>query len=220
MIAQQLRARRRALVLVLSLTALALPGAARAQTWEFDRFDPLAQGPLSGQAGWQGIPSPHVENWSGANHALRLNGYGLQVSSSKLVSPQFGGRHVLEFEVLVDNAWLGTPSDAKLELKTDPASPIQDKLFQVFFGNGARVNHYYNLISTPIPVDFNDGQWHRLRFDVRVNAGSFDVYVDGTLVLANLAMQPGPVRGLAVTGFERGSPARVYLDNLLGFRQF
>ena len=214
--------RRRSILLgvisVTSLLALASPG--QAQIWEFDRMDNLASGNLSGQNGWSGLPGPQVILLSGGNKILQLNGFGVQVSSGKAVVQQALGLQVLELTVRVTNAAAATASEAKLEIHANPAELGWNKKLQLFFGSSMRVNYHPNGAFQTIVPATQEGRFYTIRVDINMAGNFAAVYVDGLITAANFPVQSGPITGLSVTGFVSGTPARVQIDNLLGFRLF
>jgi hypothetical protein len=142
---------------------------------------------------------------------------GVNVSGVCDVVDQYNGLHILEFDVFVAAA--NNPSTAKLEVKT-PGGGIQDKKFQIFFGDGMRVNHFFNSITTNLlPAGGASFGWHHFRCEVDLNSNSLAIFIDSQLRAAFLPMQPGPITAVSVTGFQiPGRPGFVRLDNLLGYR--
>jgi hypothetical protein len=206
--------------LVFALTLGAVAGPATAQIWEFDPFDNLALGNLSGQNGWAALPSPQVIGWSFNNRVVRLNQNGVQVSSNKDVADQFVGTHTCRFTAIVQNANLGTASEAKLEIRSPVGGLGWDKKVQVFFGSSIRVNYHPNGAAVTVVNPTVSSTPYDFRVDVNLGSNLADVYVNGILVAVSLPVQAGPITSLDVTGFVRGNPATVLIENLECFRLF
>src|SRR5262249_7175290 len=143
---------------------------------------------------------------------------GQNVSGVCDVPDQYYGLQILQFDVFVGAETANNPSAAKLEVKTF-GSGIQDKKFQIFFGDGMRVNHNYNFNTTNLlPGGGASFGWHHFRCELDLNSNYFNIYIDGVPRALYLPMQPGPITAVSVTGFQiPGRPGNVRLDNVLGY---
>lgn len=202
-----------AIIVALSFTFFASTPQAAGQAWLVETFN-------YGNSFVGNVPADGV----GFSRSLNLSPNpqsGVTVSGSVDVPDQSYGLHIVEFDVYVNGA--NNSSTAKLEVKTY-GNGIQDKLFQIFFGDGMRVNHYFNLNTTPLlPVGGASFGWHHFRCEIDLNPNDpklnfINIYIDGVLRATNLPIQPGPITAISVTGFQfPGRQGFVRLDNVLGY---
>jgi hypothetical protein len=181
--------------------------------WEDDTFDRLAIGPLNGQNGWRAVrDSPQVIPFAGMGNVLKVNpGPDRTIIIGKDVPDQGAGRHIFEFDVMVSGA--SEASLAKIEVQTNPNAGW-DKKFQVYFGSSMRINYNRSGGAQTIVSSTGSGRWYHIRFELDLNTGNVDVWVDGSLAASGIPMHPGPIISLSISGWDRAG--EVYLDNLLG----
>jgi hypothetical protein len=198
-------------VFCLGLATAALPREAAAQAWLAESFNNNPGSCFAGDVPIDGFGFTRSLNLSPSPES------GTSVSALCDVPDQPFGMHVLEFDVFVAAA--NNPSTAKLELKT-VGGGIQDKKFQIFFGDGMRVNYFFNSMTTELlPAGGASFGWHHFRCEVDLNSSLFNIYIDGVPRAFFLPMQPGPITAVGVTGFQfAGRPGIVRLDNTLGYR--
>jgi hypothetical protein len=186
---------------------------AQSDLWEDDSFDSLTIGPLHGQNGWwSGQASAQVIPFGGGGKVLEIDpNPDTTINMNKNVAEQQSGVHRFEFDVMVNGAT--EPSLAKIEIRTN-ASAGWDKKFQLYFGSSMRVNYSPSGAAINILPATQMGRWYHIRCDMNFNSGKMYVWVDGANAAAGIPMQPGPIVGLSLSGWDRAGT--VYLDNLLG----
>jgi hypothetical protein len=179
--------------------------------WENDPFDPLATGPLHGQNGWvasSGSPQVIV---GGGGKILLIDAAPDQIVIGKDTPDQNSGRHVFEFDVMVNG---GTEASiAKVEISTNPGTGWTKK-FQIYFGTSMRVNYSPSGDAANIVPATQMGHWYHIRCEMDLTTGLMDVWVDGSLAAEDVVMHPGSITDLSISGWDR--PGEVYLDNLVG----
>jgi hypothetical protein len=187
--------------------------------WEKDVFDELIRGPLQGQNGWTSAraTSPQVVDRAGTGGVLRIQppAGGTEVMG-KDVPDQSANRQRIEFDVMVLDAT--EPSLAKLEVATVPSGGW-DKKFQVYFGSSMRVNYNRTGAAANLVPATQNGHWYHVVLELDLDTGTLDAWVDGERVVAGIAMHPGPITELGLSGWDRG-PGAVFLDNLLGAGEY
>jgi hypothetical protein len=205
------------------------PGTPNAQTWIVhvnaheqpnglwldERFDELDNGLLHGQHQWARIDdSPTVEGSTAK--VVHIPAGNRVFAVDKDVPIQTRGKHRLDLRVQVnDNT---TPTMAKLELKTlrSPASPLDDKKFQIEVGGDRfRVNRFGVTEEFVIrPGEVQLGHWYDLRCDIDLDANTVAIYVDGALAVPAYSMLPGPITDVQLMGFAFGPSGSVEFDDL------
>ena len=183
--------------------------------WLDERFDDLDNGLLHGQHQWARIDdSPTVEGTTAK--VVHIHPGSNAIAVDKDVPIQTGGKHRLDLRVRVND--ITTPTMAKLELKTlrSPASPLDDKKFQIEFGGDRfRVNRFGVDEAFVIPPGgVQLGHWYDLRCDIDLDAGTVAIYVDGVLAVPSYSMLPGPITDVQLMGFPFGPVGSVEVDDL------
>ncbi len=187
--------------------------------WEDDDFDNLNLGTLNGQNDWMQVPgnrtSPVVVA-EGSGNILEIDAAtDATIIVGKVVPDQGNGRHTFTFKVRVTGA--AHPSLAKIEVRTTP-TPFWDKKFQIYFGNSMRLNfgpasgQAYTFLPQTVM-----GQWYDIRLEIDLDTELVSVFVDDTLAVSGLPVNPGPITDLGISGWDR--PGKVELDDLLGVKQ-
>lgn len=131
------------------------------------------------------------------------------------MTDQPDGIHSLELRVLLvfDTAGLN-PSMAKIEVNST-GNPDYDKKFQLYFGTSMRLNF------GPNPADaigflpeVEPRRWYHVKavFDQATNL--LDLFLDGALVLDDIAIATGPITGLSIWGFDH--LGNVLFDDIRG----
>jgi hypothetical protein len=182
-------------------------------SWEDDTFDELNQGPLNGQNGWSTTgESPLVEPSEGWGNILRVDRLSRRsMVIKKNVPKQVSGQHVLEFDVMVSDTT--KRSLATIALQTSQNAQWNRK-FQIHIGRSIRVQFRrsgasYTIIDESIP-----GHWYHIRCEIDLDRELLLVWVDGILIVNDIPIHRGPIKGLRITG--KIGPGEVKFDNLLG----
>jgi uncharacterized membrane protein len=188
-------------------------------TWEDDKFDGLTAGPLNGKNGWvlaaADRASAIVKSSDGGGNLLEIDpGTNATIVMNKNVPAQANGLHSLSLRVRVTDAT--EASLARIEVNTDPNTGWTKK-FQVYIGNSMRVNHAKTGETVTFVSATQMGRWYALRFDMDLDKGLLEVWVDGSLAADNLKMHPGPILFLSLSGWDRAGA--VSIDDLLGIRR-
>jgi hypothetical protein len=181
--------------------------------WEHDPFDNLSIGALNGQNGWRKVQASAkvVASDEGGKILLIDPNSNVTINMEKNILNQSSGQHRIEVDVMVNGAT--EASLAKIEVRTH-ANAGWDKKFQIYFGSSMRVNYSPSGAATNFVPSTQMGRWYHLRFDMDLDSGKMDVWVDGTKVASGITMHPGPIVGLSLSGWDRAGS--VYLDNLFG----
>jgi Tol biopolymer transport system component len=194
--------------------------------WEDDPFDGLIPGELDGQGGWtraapdraSAIVSPSA---GGGNHLLIDAGPDETIVMDKNVPDQAGGQHVLSVRVLVEAPHPGCAffdSLAKIEVRTVPSGGWEKK-FQLYFGSRSmRINYGpspYDAVT--IVPQTQLGHWYTIQVFIDLDTERADVRVDGTLAAQGVAIHPGPIVDLGLSGWDL--PGYVLLDDLRGVKR-
>lgn len=188
-------------------------------SWEDDKFDGLAIGPLNNKNGWvatPGIQASAVVKLSGeGGNLLEVDPVaGATIAMGKDIADQASGLHSLSMRVRVTGAT--EASLAKIEAGTD-AGTGWNKKFQVFFGNSMRVNYAKTGETITFVAATQMARWYAIRFDMDLDKNLLDVWVDGTLAADDLKMHPGPITALSLSGWDR--TGAVSLDDLIGIKK-
>lgn len=183
--------------------------------WTEDLFDNLPLGSLAGQNGWSTVTGSYtasvVNNPSGMGKVLQLDPPpGTKVVMAKSLTASLSGAQSLELKVRVEQP--GSASMAKIEVNTNN-NTFGGKKFQLYFGSSMRLNNSpttaINFVSQAVPQ-----RWYQIKVVFDLGANIADLYLDGVLVLNDVAIAAGPITGIAVTGFD--APGYVLLDDVRG----
>lgn len=139
----------------------------------------------------------------------------------KNVPDQAGGQHVLSVRVLVEAPHPGCAffdSLAKIEVRTVPSGGWEKK-FQLYFGSRSmRINYgpgRYDAVT--IVPQTEPGRWYTIQVFIDLNTEKANVWVDGALAAQGVAIHPGPIVDLGLSGWDL--PGYVLLDDLRGVRR-
>ncbi|NIP84522.1 MAG: hypothetical protein GTO03_02775, partial [Planctomycetales bacterium] len=92
-----------------------------------------------------------------------------------------------------------------------------DKKFQLYFGTAMRVNYGPGGEAATFLASAAPDRWYALRVEMDLANEQLDLWLDGTRVLSDIPMHPGPITDLEISGWDR--PGAVFLDELIGFAQ-
>lgn len=186
--------------------------------WETDTFDNLSPGSLNGQNGWttvsDSLDAVVVANSFGGGQVLELDAPpGRHIIMGKNVPVQSDGIHTLELRVLADPV---DTSMAKIEVKTS-GNPNWDKKFQLYFGTQMRLNYGPTQPEAILFLtDVEALRWYDVKAGIDLATNLVDVFVDGELKLDDIAVGPGPIEMLSISGWD--STGFVLFDDIFGCR--